>query len=101
MSTEVVDGFAHCPDPLCDGYRQQEVRAIREEVGQSYTENGGDMPGIERSSVYLRFEASDEQPCPTCDRDRELSLTERKRYQPLSGQAQDVLLRLAERDRAA
>jgi len=89
-----VDGWVHCPDPRCDGYRQQEAK-VRHTVKEIlYTDLGGDMPGVERSVEYVALVDPKDGPCPTCERPREASLQKRRVIPPLTGHAQDGLLRI-------
>lgn len=89
---EDIIGQAHCRNPRCVGYSQQEVKAVKETVDHTYADGGGDMPGVEKSMVYFRFADPDDIPCPECRQDREVTDQKRRVYQPLSGHAQDGLL---------
>lgn len=77
--------FAHCPSPLCANYRQQEVEGVVVETSYMFTDNGGDIPGIERSVEDLRWVDDDQAECSECGRRRELSTSPRPSYDPLSG----------------
>lgn len=88
MPTEVtveVVAYAHCPNPRCAGYQQEEVAARQTEESWSYAEQGGDLPGQERSFVRLFFindgreGRPDELHCK-CGLVRELSATPRRQY---------------------
>lgn len=86
-------GYAHCRDPRCKGTEQEPVDVIRHTSEWTYVENGGNMPGVERSTEIVVF--ADEQadsPCPVCTAPREASAQLRPRYTPLSGHRQDGLL---------
>jgi hypothetical protein len=91
VTDQEITGYAHCPDPRCDGYRQEQVPAIRQVVEHTYADSGGDMPGVEKSQVYIRF-VDDSQSLCGCGREREVTDQQRIVYQPLSGHAQDGLL---------
>lgn len=94
VTETIVDGWAHCVNPRCDGSPQQPVQAIRQVVEHTYVEGGGDMPGIEKTHVYLRFSDPADGPCPTdgCGLAREVSDQKRRRYENLSGHSQSGLL---------
>lgn len=88
MPTVTVENrklFAHCRNPMCPGYKQSEVDGLVQETGWRFDENGGDIPGIERSFVSLNFADQDDAPCGSCGDRRELSLDSRPSYEPLSG----------------
>ncbi len=85
MKHDEVTAFAHCGRPTCEGHDQQPVKAIREEVGYTYLEGGGDLPHIEKSSVQLRYVNDEDRLCPFCERARELTENMRAEYQNLSG----------------
>ncbi len=80
LEAEVI-ALAHCPDPRCEGYAQHEVKAIRSTVEHTYVEMGGDMPGVERSNVYLTAE----EECVHCGLMCEITDQPRVSYAPLSG----------------
>jgi phage terminase large subunit GpA-like protein len=80
-----VRAFAHCVHPRCPGYQQEEVDAIRSEDSWTYAEQGGDLPGTERSFVRLRFADEKNTPCPHCGTARDLSADKRRQYANLSG----------------
>lgn len=101
--------FAHCPSPACAGHQQREVDGVLETTSFSYRDNGGDIPGEERSMEEPRLveeialaeavERRDSRAeidearaaavaarsCGTCARALELSVTPRPQYDPLSG----------------
>lgn len=83
-----VKAYAHCIDPLCPGYHQEEIDAQRVETGWTVGENGGDGAFamlIERSVVDYRFENEADRTCPVCAKDRNVTGEPRKQYQALSG----------------
>lgn len=92
MSTAEVTAFAHCPRPMCPGGEQEPVEAIREEVGVTYMESGGDSPFIEKSHVQLRFKDEAQHDCPECGHKRELTNQPRVDYPSLSGHDPSGLL---------
>lgn len=98
VKEEPFQGFAHCTSPRCEGHNQQEVGGIRTETSFSFVENGGDLPGIERSHVYLRFASEEDRPCPHCGRIRDLSEQHRKQYAPASGHDPNGLLQIGRFD---
>jgi hypothetical protein len=75
-----VRAFAHCTASRCPGNRQVEIDAIEEETSWLFSDNGGDWPFVEKSSVNLRFVNVEEQHCPTCGRSRDLSSTKRPAF---------------------
>lgn len=102
VATE-VRAYAHCINPLCPGYGQEEVPAISTETSFTFRDHGdnsalGSM--VFRSFVELRYAVdADEETnrdeyveqyraaaaCRTCERPRELTATQRPTYLPLSG----------------
>lgn len=93
VSETGIKGFAHCRNPLCRGYLQEQVEAVRRETGYSYVERGGDLPFMESSTVHIVF--ADEQsdsPCPYCKEAREVTDQQRPVYEKMTGFAQDGLL---------
>lgn len=85
MSRNEVQAFAHCTNIFCPGHDQVPVTAIRQELGYTYLENGGDLPFVEKSTVSLEFANPDDVQCPSCERVRELSDQPRVDYENLSG----------------
>lgn len=85
ITQEKVSAYAHCVQPRCRGYQQEEVEALREEAAFSYAERGGDLPGTEASFVSFRFADDDNAPCPHCRGHRDLSPTPRRQYPSVSG----------------
>lgn len=82
---EKVRAYAHCPNARCVGYLQEQVDAERVETSYLYTDNGGDLPGVERSIHHFKWLDSADPTCPGCGEIRELSGEPRPSYQPLSG----------------
>jgi hypothetical protein len=85
--------YLHCTDPRCGGILQEEVDGYAEETAWMFTENGGDIPGVERSHVHARVANAEDVPCPYCDVPREASLKPRPQYQRLSGHDPNGLLK--------
>lgn len=81
---EVVQCFAHCKNPMCPGYAQEPVDAVVTTTEYTYKDNGGDLPGTERSNRDLRFADDEERACRACKQPRELSADARPSYQNLS-----------------
>lgn len=79
-----VRGYASCYDPRCPGYEQETTDVLRREVLFMREEFGGDVPGIDHSTVCAVDESVG--PCPHCGGPRIASLEERPEYPPLSGQ---------------
>ena len=93
---ETIAALAFCPDARCYGYQQQEVQAVKTTTVLTYIDNGGDLPGEERSFSHLRFANEADVPCPECKRDRMISDQVRPVYAPISGQDQNALLHMGE-----
>ena len=85
MSQETVTAYAHCVRPLCPGNQQQPVPAVREELGVTYSERGGDLGFIEQSHVTLRFADNTDRTCPACGGPRDLTDQSRVVYANESG----------------
>lgn len=85
LTSDKVQAYAHCPRPMCEGAEQMEIEAIREEIGTTYQESGGDLPFIEKSTVHLTFADPKLAECPICGHPRDISLQSRVEYQNLSG----------------
>lgn len=94
VTEQPVRAFAHCVNPRCPGYAQAEVDALERTTAFTYAERGGDMPGVETSTVNLAFADESDCACPHCGANRDLSDKPRVRYQNLSGHAQDGLLHM-------
>lgn len=99
--TATIDAYAHCPDPRCPGYSQQPVKAVQSTVEHTYVDSGGDMPGVEKSQVYLAFEEQTDETCPDCGRQREVTDQKRKTYGALSGHDPNGLLQIKPPELAA
>ena len=84
ITDETVTGHAHCPNPRCDQY-EYETPVVKRTVSWTYAENGGDLPGIERSTIEVVATKDTEDKCPRCGRYRELSIGERPEYPNESG----------------
>lgn len=80
-----VTAYAFCQDGHCPGYAMAEVPAERIEVGYTFEENDGDIPGIERSQVTWEYADEADVACPVCEQPRALSDKPRPQYDPLSG----------------
>lgn len=81
LKSEEVQAFAHCgATPGCPGVEQQPVNALKEELGHTFIERGGDLGSVENSFVHLRFADETDVQCPHCGRDRELSEQARVQY---------------------
>lgn len=91
--TEVA-GFAHCRNPRCAGGNQEAVKALRQTDAFSYSERGGDLPGIEASNDYVRFANPEDAPCPHCGEGREITEQARPSYQSFGHGPQDALLEI-------
>jgi hypothetical protein len=77
--------YVHCVNPRCAGIRQEEVDGFAEETAFMFTDNGGDIPGVERSTVRAKVADDEDAICPFCEGPRDVSLTPRPQYQRLSG----------------
>ncbi len=95
VSKTPIEGFAHCRNARCAGYGQEKVSAERVLSEWTYVELGGDMPGVEKSQVYVEFVDQGDAPCPHCGVDRVVTDKPRPTYQPLSGHDQNGLLYLS------
>jgi hypothetical protein len=93
VTHEKTSGLAWCVDAFCEGNKQQPVEAIRTTTATTYTENGGDMAGFERSTVTYAFADEADVACPECGKRREVDVQERPQY-PTSMFRQDGLLEL-------
>jgi hypothetical protein len=77
--------FLHCPNPVCPGMVQETVDGFEVETAFLFTDNGGDLPFVERSTSRGMVPAEFDTACRHCGANREISLTPRPNYQPLSG----------------
>ena len=84
ITEDIVDGYAHCPNPRCDPY-EHATKIVKQTIEWTYLENGGDFPGFERSVVNLIAGEETDAVCPGCGRTRELSIAERPEYPNDSG----------------
>lgn len=97
--TSEFTGFAFCPDSRCPGNAVVEVPAVRQVSEFLYTDNGGDIPGVERTVEHLRFaDEGADAACPSCDRVRDLSPSPRPEYPAITGHRQDGLLHVKQFD---
>jgi cytochrome c553 len=87
-----VPGYASCYDPRCPGYEQERVNVLRREVLFMREEFGGDIPGVDHSTITAVDESV--SLCPHCGGPRIASLEERPEYPPMSGQHPLALLDL-------
>lgn len=89
-----MEAWAHCGDAMCPGHRQEKINAVRVETSKTYAESGGpgSVPGVENSHVHFRFKDDADRLC-VCGRSREVTETQRRVLQPLSGHSQDGLLK--------
>jgi hypothetical protein len=85
ITEKPVEAYAHCNNALCPGYGQEKVKAVEEVTEWTFVDNGGDIPGVERSRSLLKFASDDDISCGTCGRERELSKDPRRNYENLSG----------------
>lgn len=100
QTSDLVRAYAHCINPMCPGYGQEEVPAVSTETSYTFRDHGGNSREVFRSFVELRYavDAVEEQDrdayveqyrdaaaCRSCGRPRELSATQRPSYLPLSG----------------
>jgi hypothetical protein len=92
VTETVIDALASCKEQRCAGYTQQPVRAVRTVTEFSYIDNGGDLPGIERSTELLRFADLTDAQCEHCGEPRLVATQTRPIYPNISGQPQDTLI---------
>lgn len=97
VTENLIQGLASCRDGRCPGYKQMEVDAVVTITAFSYFDLGGDVPGIERESILIRFSDPDtDMPCPVCGEPRLVSDQTRPIYPNVSGVPQDKLLHVGE-----
>src|SRR4051812_6873552 len=89
-----VEGYASCTDGRCPGYKQERVELIETETAYSFVDLGGDIPGIERSTVMFRFVNEDDIPCHVCGEPRLCDAQLRPIYPNISGIPQDAILQI-------
>lgn len=92
VTERTIDGLASCHDGRCLGYKQQPVKAIETTTEFSYFDLGGDIPGIERSTMTIRFADLADAQCEVCGEPRLVSDQVRPIYPNVSGIPQDRLL---------
>ena len=80
VTESIIEGFAHCEDSLCPGNEQEVVQVRQRHEAFSYTEKGGDAPGIEHSQDYFYFADAADEACPHCGKPRAASGQERPVY---------------------
>ena len=102
---EPVELYAYCPDAMCPGNTPTKVVGIKQIVTHTYNDAAGlDVnsrtvenpmgPYEERSFEYLRVANPDDALCPACEsRTRELSMTDRPKYESRHGFDQGALLK--------
>lgn len=110
-----AQGYAHCPDSLCDGNEQIQVQAILERSDRTYKEwsDGSglpSMPGVENTTERLLFANDgqngrpDDTTCAHCGRRLELSNQPRPVYPVMvaalgaTNTDQRLLLKLAQQN---
>lgn len=93
VTETLIDGWAHCSDARCPGNKQQAVKAVHTLTELSYFELGGDIPGIERSTMQVRFNDLADAQCQHCGEPRLVADQVRPNYPNISGIPQDRLLR--------
>jgi hypothetical protein len=90
-----IKGYAHCPNPYCDGHVQEQVPAVEREVGKTFRELGGGGNGldnhIERSWKGVEYVNPEDVDCKHCGIERTLSAKPRPHYANVSGYAQNGL----------
>lgn len=92
ITEKVIDALAHCANQRCAGYTQVPVKAVQTLTEFSYIDLGGDLPGVERSTLMLRFDDLADAQCPHCGEPRIVADQVRPIYPNISGQPQDALL---------
>jgi len=92
VTETLITALASCKDGRCAGYKQEPVQAVETQTDFSYIDLGGDIPGVERSTVSLRFADLADAQCPHCGEPRLVSEQTRPIYPNVSGQPQDALL---------
>lgn len=91
---KTVKAYAHCVRPTCPGTLQEQVEAVEVLTEYMFTDNGGDIPGVERSKYEHRFVDAADEECTHCGGRRELTDKPRRLYENLSGHPQDGLLNI-------
>jgi hypothetical protein len=77
--------WAHCESPRCPGTASEQVQAERVETTYLYSDNGGDLPGPERSHVSWRAASEEDIQCRHCGRPRAFTENPPPDIEPLSG----------------
>lgn len=103
ITETTVLAYAHCPDPRCQGVKQEQVQAVRTLTEWTFaSRGGGDDPGglgnvflpmIENSQEHWRFVDAGELECAHCGTARELSSAPRPSY-PIQVGGANALIRL-------
>lgn len=95
MHEKPVKGYAHCPNPYCDGHIQEQVDAVERKIGKTFRELGGGGMGldnhIERSWIHIQWVNDEDKVCKHCELTRSLSAKPRPNYPNISGHAQSGL----------
>lgn len=87
LTEAVIEGYGSCSDSLCPGYAQRPAQILKRETSFSYVELGGDLPGIERSTIMEQFaDIEADGTCELCGAPRIASLETRPEYPNTSGQ---------------
>jgi len=97
-----IEGYVSCPDPRCPGYQEERMPVLRREALYMREEFGGDIPGVDHSTVTVPDETAIDPatgelripPCPHCGKHRLASEGPRPEYAPISGQDPLALLSL-------
>ena len=92
VTETTVDGWASCRDGRCPGYKQEPIQVVETLTEFSYVDLGGDVPGIERSTMLIRFADPRDEACEHCGGSRIAADQVRPIYPNVSGQPQDALL---------
>lgn len=86
VTEDRIEALAFCIDGRCPGYEQQPVPAIRRRNEFEYRELGGDIPGVERSTIDVVFADPDtDATCTFCGKPRLVSDQQRPEYPNTSG----------------
>lgn len=94
VTDTLIDGYASCRDGRCPGYKQEPVKAILSLSEWTYFEQGGDIPGVEKTTVLIRFADEADEPCSVCGEPRLVADQVRPIYPNVSGVPQDALLQV-------
>jgi hypothetical protein len=96
QAKELIQAYAHCHNPLCVGYGQESVDAVKITTSKTGADFGADGPAarlVETSwdEIVLPLEAEQSpqadpaRTCGHCGQPREVTTQERPSYDPLSG----------------